>query len=149
MLPRLDYVTVSRNCVVHTLDERLVRLARKLGIKVVATNDFHYLTREDAPTQDILSCIGTADLLDNTNRKHMQGTEFYLKTEDEMRAITEWIASLTDAQGNAIGRTVPLHISRFFPRFQMTDRPATDIAQVYHLADIARENLSRVLTGNC
>ena len=74
----------------RTLDERLVSLAHKLGIKVVATNDIHYLTREDAPTQDILSCIGTADLLDNANRKHMEGTEFYLKTEEEMRALFDW-----------------------------------------------------------
>ncbi len=70
-------------------------------------------------------------------------------TEDEMRAITEWIASLTDAQGNEIGRTVPLHISRFFPRFHMTDRPATDVRRIYRLAEVARETLEYVYTGNC
>jgi DNA polymerase-3 subunit alpha len=80
----------------RSLDEQLVKLARKLGIKIVATNDFHYLTREDAPTQDILSCIGTADQLDNTNRKHMEGTEFYLKTEDEMRRLFSWLPEACD-----------------------------------------------------
>ncbi len=80
----------------RTLDEQLVKLARKLDIKVVATNDFHYLTRDDAPTQDILSCIGTADQLDNTNRKHMEGTEFYLKTEKEMRALFSWVPEAID-----------------------------------------------------
>ena len=80
----------------RTLDEQLVKLARKLGIKVVATNDIHYLTREDAPTQDILSCIGTASRLDEPNRKHMEGTEFYLKTEEEMRELFSWCPEACD-----------------------------------------------------
>ena len=71
----------------RTLSEQIVRLGRELGIKVIATNDNHYLTREDAPTQDILSCIGTASKVDDANRKRMTGTEFYIKTEQEMRAL--------------------------------------------------------------
>ena len=42
-----------------------------------------------------------------------------------------------------------LHISRFFPRFHMTDRPATDVGTVYRLAGLAREKLKYVYTGNC
>ena len=68
--------------------------------------------------------------------------------EEQIRELSSWIAGLETEDGTC-GRNIPLHITRFFPRFHMTDRPATDIAQVYHLADIARENLSRVLTGNC
>ncbi|MDO4797504.1 MAG: PHP domain-containing protein, partial [Coriobacteriales bacterium] len=63
------------------LSERLVALANKLGIKVVATNDIHYLVREDAPVQDTLSCIGTNTKVDQVDRKRMQGSEFYMKTE--------------------------------------------------------------------
>ena len=70
-------------------------------------------------------------------------------SEDEMRKMTAWIAGLTDAGGNAIGTEIPLHISRFFPRFRMTDRKATDVRHVYRLADIARERLRYVYTGNC
>ena len=70
-------------------------------------------------------------------------------TEDEMRAMTEWISGLTDRDGNVIGADIPLHISRFFPRFHMTDRNATDVSKVYHLADVAREKLRYVYTGNC
>ncbi len=70
-------------------------------------------------------------------------------SEDEMREMTAWIASLTDAAGKAKGRSIPLHISRFFPRFHMTDRDATDVRRVYRLADIAREQLDSVYTGNC
>ena len=70
-------------------------------------------------------------------------------TEDEMRAMTEWIAGLTDAEGRSVGCKIPLHISRFFPRFHMTDRKATDVRQVYRLAEVARERLDSVYTGNC
>ena len=80
----------------RSLDEEIVRLARKHNVKLVATNDIHYLTREDAPTQDILSCIGTASRLDEPNRKHMEGTEYYLKTEEEMRELFSWCPEACD-----------------------------------------------------
>lgn len=70
-------------------------------------------------------------------------------SESEMREISTWIASLTDANGEVTGGDIPLHISRFFPRFRMTDRGPTDIGLIYHLADIAREKLNYVYTGNC
>ena len=70
-------------------------------------------------------------------------------TEEEMRAISEYISQLKDKNGNVIGHDIPLHISRFFPRFKMTDRNPTDIKLVYHLADIAREKLNYVYEGNC
>jgi len=64
-------------------------------------------------------------------------------SEDEMRSMTGWIAGLTN------GVEIPLHISRFFPRFHMTDRDATKVRLVYRLADVARERLRYVYTGNC
>jgi pyruvate formate lyase activating enzyme len=69
--------------------------------------------------------------------------------EEELREMCAWIASLTDANGNTIGTDIPLHISRFFPRFNMQDRRATDVGLIYRLADIAREQLRYVYTGNC
>ena len=70
-------------------------------------------------------------------------------TEDEIRALSAWVAGLADADGRVIGPRIPLHISRFFPRFRMTDRPATDVRRVYRLAEAARERLAYVYTGNC
>ena len=70
-------------------------------------------------------------------------------SEAEMRELSEWISSLEDDTGNNVGKDVVLHISRFFPRFHMTDRAATDVACIYRLADVARENLNYVYTGNC
>ena len=62
---------------------------------------------------------------------------------DEMRELTDWIAALPG------GESIPLHISRFFPTFHMTDRGATDVSLIYRLAETAREKLRYVYTGNC
>ena len=70
-------------------------------------------------------------------------------TEEEMREISSWISELADNEGTTIGSDIPLHISRFFPRFHMTDRSATSVKRVYALAEIAREKLKYVYTGNC
>ena len=69
-------------------------------------------------------------------------------TGEEMRAIAGWIASLADADGKKVGPEIPLHISRFFPRFHMQDRPATDVGLVLHLAEVAKEQLRYVYPGN-
>lgn len=70
-------------------------------------------------------------------------------SEEQMREIVGFISSLTDERGNVIGKSIPLHISRFFPRFKMTDRAPTDVSLIYRLADIARERLDYVYVGNC
>ena len=70
-------------------------------------------------------------------------------SDEEMRELSSWVSQLKDKDGNTVGKDVVLHVSRFFPRFHMTDRDPTKIETVYHLADIAREKLSYVCTGNC
>ena len=70
-------------------------------------------------------------------------------SEEEMRAISSYIAGLKNEKGEVIGADVPLHISRFFPQFHMTDRRATDVKLIYHLADVAGEKLNYVYEGNC
>ena len=62
-------------------------------------------------------------------------------SEDEMRALSAWLASVSPE--------IPLHVSRFFPRHQMQDRPPTPVQTVYRLAEVARERLRYVYTGNC
>ena len=67
-------------------------------------------------------------------------------SEEEMRRMCEWICSLS---GIVPGNKIPLHISRFFPRFHMTDKNATSVTKVYRLAEVAAEQLQYVYTGNC
>ena len=88
-----------------------------------------------------------------TRRCHVELTTLIIPGEndsfEEMEQMTDWIAGLTDAAGNRIGRSIPLHISRFFPTFHMTDREATDVEHIYQLAEHARQKLEHVYTGNC
>ena len=65
-------------------------------------------------------------------------------SEDEMRRMADWIASLRGGKG----RNIPLHVSRYFPRYKWT-APATPVKTVYRLAEAARERLDYVYTGNC
>ncbi len=73
----------------ESLGRELRRLAAETGIPVVATNDLHYVKTEDAPYQDVLLCIGTNTTVQEENRLKMSGTPgcYYLKSEDEMRAL--------------------------------------------------------------
>ena len=66
-------------------------------------------------------------------------------SEEEMRELSGWVRELELANE----KSIPLHISRFFPRFKMTDHDATSVSKVYKLADVAREKLELVYTGNC
>ena len=69
-------------------------------------------------------------------------------TEEEMAEISRWLAGLETA-GGASGAEIPLHVSRFFPRYGVTDRDATDVDLIYRLAEVARNHLEFVFTGNC
>lgn len=70
-------------------------------------------------------------------------------SEEELIELRDWIAGLKDKDGNIVGHKIPLHISRFFPRYKMTDRAPTDVKKIYRFADLAREKLEFVYTGNC
>ena len=62
-------------------------------------------------------------------------------SEEEMKQEAGWIAS--------IDPEIPLHVTRFFPQFHMTDREATSVRQIYQLRDTAAKYLRYVYTGNC
>jgi DNA polymerase-3 subunit alpha len=66
-------------------NRRLVELARELHIRTVATNDCHYLRKEDARAHDILLCIQTGKTVSDANRLRFESEEFYLKTAEEMK----------------------------------------------------------------
>lgn len=65
----------------------LERLSEDLQIPLVATNDAHYINREDAKAQDVLMCIQTGSKVSDSNRMRFENDEFYLKSEDEMAEL--------------------------------------------------------------
>ncbi len=82
---------------------RILPLMKQLhdetGIPFVATNDVHYVNREDAEAHDILLCIQTATSIDDENRMRFPNDQFYLKSEDEMRKI---FAAIPEACDNTV-----------------------------------------------
>lgn len=77
-------------------------------------------------------------------RCHVEVTTLLIPGEndsvEEIRSLAQWLAS--------VDRNIPLHLSRFFPRYRMTNRPPTPVERVARLADAAREHLSFVYTGS-
>jgi DNA polymerase-3 subunit alpha len=73
------------------VNERLVKLSKELDIPMVATNDVHYINREDAKAHEVLLCIQTGKTLDDENRMSFETNEFYLKSEEEMRNLFSYV----------------------------------------------------------
>lgn len=134
-------------------------------VNVLVTNG----TIEEAPWRELLPLIDAANIdlkgftpewyrrlggdLETVKRSialaaercHVEVTTLLVPGEndsgEEIKSLARWLA--------AVDRNIPLHLSRFFPRYRMADRPPTPVARVYRLADMAREYLSFVYTGNC
>ena len=70
---------------------QLIQIARELDIQLVATNDVHYIYKEDWEAQDILLCIQTKKTLADPKRMKFETREFYMKTGDEMAALFDYI----------------------------------------------------------
>ena len=70
-----------------TVNQGLLRMSEELKIPLVATNDVHYITAEDAEPHDILLCIQTQKKVQDEDRMRYEGGQYYLKSEDEMKAL--------------------------------------------------------------
>ena len=69
------------------VNTEVVRLSRELNIPLVATNDVHYVDKDDARIQDILMCLQMQKTVDDTNRMKFPSDEFYLKSREEMEKL--------------------------------------------------------------
>lgn len=98
---------------------QLIKLSRETGIPAVATNDCHYLHKDDAKAQEVLMCIQTGKTLDDTQRMRMETTELYVKSESEMRALFPSCPEAIDQSAIIAGRCqVDFDFSkRFLPSY--------------------------------
>ena len=67
------------------LNHMLTDVAKAAGLKTIATNDFHYLTKEDAKAQDYMLCVAQGAAVNDEKRMRFSNDEFYMKSEEEMR----------------------------------------------------------------
>jgi DNA polymerase III subunit alpha len=72
-----------------SLNEKLISLSKKMGIPLVATNDNHYVSKQDAEAQEIMLCIQTQTTIETKNRKlsMISSPDFYIKTQEEMKGL--------------------------------------------------------------
>ena len=74
----------------------LIKLSKETGIPLVATNDCHYINKDDAKMQNVLVCIGTNHTVDEDNEMGFETDEFYVKSEEEMREIFSYVPEAID-----------------------------------------------------
>ena len=104
------------------LNRLLVKVARECGFKTIATNDFHYLNREDARSHDILLCIGTGSKINDTKRMRFPNDQFYMKSEAEMReALAEFPEACDNTVEVAEKCNVELERDSILPRFPLPE----------------------------
>ncbi|MCC7539844.1 MAG: DNA polymerase III subunit alpha, partial [Deltaproteobacteria bacterium] len=111
------------------LNELLADIAARTSLRVVATNDCHYLGRADAHAQLVLACIGSGVALVDAERAHHGSSDIYLKTGAEMRerfaAFPEALEVTRHIADDLIGKVDPTH-KAMLPHFALPEGYATE-----------------------
>ncbi|HOO91563.1 MAG TPA: DNA polymerase III subunit alpha, partial [Syntrophales bacterium] len=126
------------------VNQQLIEIGAKLSIPMVATNDCHYLNREDAEAHEVLLCIQTGTTMEDEKRMRFRTNEFYLKSPDEMKKSFEYcpeaIANTVEI-AEKCNLTLDLGHLFFLPKYE-TEK---GLSQEEYLAKLAREGLERLL----
>ena len=95
------YLEIQENLIPEQkiVNEGLIKISKELNIPLIATNDVHYLSKEDAASHEVLLCIQTQTNLSDPNRLRFQTNEFYFKSPEEMKEIFK---DIPDAISNAV-----------------------------------------------
>ncbi|MBQ0054690.1 MAG: DNA polymerase III subunit alpha [Synergistaceae bacterium] len=139
----LQHNSVPEQAIVN---KRLVDIARKYNFPLVATNDAHYLNREDSKWHDVLLCIGTNSSVDNPNRYKFTGDDYYFRSPEEMWNIfgSELPEALINTQEIADRCNVKLEYDTghyYLPEFPIPEGETLNS----HLKKLANEGLRRQL----
>ena len=78
------------------VNQGLLRMSQDLSLPLVATNDVHYIYKEDVESHDILLCVQTGKKVTDENRMRYEGGQYYLKSEEEMRRLFPYAQDAID-----------------------------------------------------
>ena len=128
-----------------TVNAGIVRLAKETGIKLVATNDVHYTFAEDAEAHDILLCIQTQKKVQDEDRMRYEGSQYYLKSEEEMRGLFPYAPEAIENTADIAKRcNVNIEFGHYkLPKF---DVPEGYTAETY-LRSLCTEGLKKRYAG--
>jgi len=123
------------------LTPELNRLSQQTGLKLVATNDSHYLRKEDARPHEILLCVQTGKVMSDPNRMRWTNPDFYLKTRDEMMELFGELEDAVDRTWEIAQRCqVKLEkVKEPFPKFDVPESHSADTYFEY----VAREGFEK------
>ena len=127
----------------HRIHPGLFRLQKDLGLSLVATNDSHYLCEDDAHAQDVMVCIQTGKSIQDPNRMKFQGTDFYVKSHDEMYRVFKDSPDVL-ARTLDIAERCNLHLAKVSNPFPHFDVPAGYTLDSY-FEHVTREGFARRL----
>lgn len=135
----LKNVLVSNGCFCREPLERILPMIDAVNFDLKAFSEQFY-RRIGGDLETVKAAIALA-----AERTHVEVTTLVIPGENdseaEIKALAQWLAG--------IGRDIPLHLTRFFPRYKYNDRFPTDVQRLRKLAGIAREDLEHVYLGNC
>ncbi|WP_026662300.1 AmmeMemoRadiSam system radical SAM enzyme [Butyrivibrio proteoclasticus] len=141
----LKTVLVSNGCVSQKVAELVIPHIDAMNIDLKGFTDSYYEDVLHGNRRMVMDFIEHA-----AGGSHVEVTTLivpgYNDSDTEMEELAGWISKLDNGNGR---EKIALHISRYFPRFRMTDIPATDLDKIYHLREIAGKYLDHVFTGNC
>ncbi len=121
------------------INEGMAEIGRELGIPLVATNDCHYLRREDARAHDALLCIQTGKTLADSERMRFSSDEFYFKSAQEMESLfPQYPEALENTLRIADECNLELRFGEYkFPKFSAPEGKSLDL----YLAELSRRGL--------
>jgi len=123
------------------VNRQLIELGRDLHIDIVATNDSHYLTRDDSKAHDVLLCIQTGKTLKDTDRMRFSKDTFYIKSPEEMSEIfKEYPEAIENTRKIAEKCNLDLNFGKFhLPIYEVSESQDVNI----YLKDLAEDGLKK------
>ncbi|MBX2929362.1 MAG: DNA polymerase III subunit alpha [Saprospiraceae bacterium] len=124
------------------VNQHLLELARKYNVKVICTNDSHYLEEEDWRPHDVLLCVNTNSLIEEPKRFRFPSSDFYFKTQEEMNTLFRDVPLAVDTTMELFDKIEPLQLARdvLLPAFPL---PAGFDSQDEYLRHLAFEGARR------
>lgn len=139
----LENVLVTNGTATQKVLNQILPYIDAMNIDLKAFNDHFYRDFIGGDFQMVKDFISTAACA-----CHVELTTLIIPgendSEEEMQELSAWVASLE----NQTGKKIPLHITRFFPAFKLTDRAPTPVNTILQLVEVAKENLELVFPGN-
>lgn len=139
----MENVLVTNGTAAQKVLEEILPYIDAMNIDLKAFTERFYRELLDGDFQMVKDFIRTA-----AASCHVELTTLIIPgendSEEEMRELSAWVVGLE----NQLNKKIPLHITRFFPTFKLTDRDPTSVSTIMHLVEVAKEKLEFVFPGN-